>query len=68
VLGALLELSGEKAHPVKVLPDEPLDTTWEEPVVFDGCSVNGQTKPGQALPIHFVKTDAAKTSRHAAAL
>jgi nitrate reductase delta subunit len=58
VLGALLELSGEKAHPVKVLADEPLDTTWEEPVVFDGCSVKGQTKPGQAQPIHFVKTAA----------
>ena len=68
VLGALLELSGEKAHPVKVVPDEPLDTTWEEPVVFDGCSVKGQTKPGQAQPIHFVKTDTAKTGPKAAVL
>ncbi len=68
VLGALLELSGEKAHPVKVVPDEPLDTTWEEPVVFDGCSVKGQTKPGQAQPIHFVKTDTAKTGPKVAAL
>jgi nitrate reductase delta subunit len=68
VLGALLELSGEKAQPVKVVPDEPLDACWEEPVVFDGCSVKGQTKPGQAQPIHFVKPDAAKTSPKAAAL
>ncbi|MDD2843820.1 MAG: nitrate reductase molybdenum cofactor assembly chaperone [Rhodoferax sp.] len=60
VLGALLELSGEKAHPVKIVADEPLDTAWEEPVVFDGCSVKGQTKPDQPQPIHFVKTDAAK--------
>lgn len=60
VLGALLELSGEKAHPVKIVADEPLDTSWEEPVVFDGCSVKGQTKPDQPQPIHFVKTDAAK--------
>ncbi|MBE0475097.1 nitrate reductase molybdenum cofactor assembly chaperone [Rhodoferax sp.] len=67
VLGALLELSGEKAHPVKIVADEPLDTTWEEPVVFDGCSVKGQTKPDQPQPIHFVKTDAAKTRQSAAA-
>ena len=60
VLGALLELSGEKAHPVKIVAEEPLDTSWEEPVVFDGCSVKGQTKPDQPQPIHFVKTDAAK--------
>ncbi len=68
VLGALLELSGEKAQPVKVVPDEPLDACWEEPVVFDGCSVKGQTKPGQGQPSHFVKPDAAKTSPKAAAL
>jgi len=60
VLGALLELSGEKAHPVKIVADEPLDASWEEPVVFDGCSVKGQTKPDQPQPIHFVKTDAAQ--------
>ncbi|MDO8321104.1 nitrate reductase molybdenum cofactor assembly chaperone [Rhodoferax sp.] len=67
VLGALLELSGEKAHPVKVVADEPLDTSWEEPVVFDGCSVKGQTKPDQPQPIHFVKTDAAKPRQSATA-
>jgi len=67
VLGALLELSGEKAHPVKIVADEPLDTSWEEPVVFDGCSVKGQTKPDQAQPIHFVKTDAAKARQSATA-
>jgi nitrate reductase delta subunit len=55
VLGALMELAGEKAHAVKVAPDEPMDCAWEEPVVFDGCSVKGQTKPDQAQPIHFVK-------------
>lgn len=67
VLGALLELSGEKAHPVKIVADEPIDTTWEEPVVFDGCSVKGQTKPDQPQPIHFVKTDAAKARQSATA-
>jgi nitrate reductase delta subunit len=67
VLGALLELSGEKAHSVKIVADEPLDTTWEEPVVFDGCSVKGQTRPDQPQPIHFVKTDAAKARQSATA-
>jgi len=55
VLGALLELAGEKAHAVKVVADEPLDAAWEEPVVFDGCSVKGQGKPDATQPIHFVK-------------
>ena len=59
VLAALLEFSGEKAHPVKVAPDDALDTAWEEPVVFDGCSSKGQTKPAPAQPIHFVKNAAA---------
>ena len=62
VLGALLELAGETAHAVRVTPDEPIDTAWEEPVVFDGCSSKGQSKPGQAQPIHFVKHDAARAS------
>ena len=66
VLGALLELSGEKAQAVKVVPDEAIDTSWEEPVVFGGCSVKGQATPGQAQPIHFVKNDAARASAKAA--
>jgi nitrate reductase delta subunit len=61
VLGALIELAGEKAHAVKVVPDEPLDTAWEEPVVFDGCSVKGQAQPGQAQTIHFAKKALART-------
>jgi nitrate reductase delta subunit len=59
VLGALLELSGEKAQAVKLTADEPLDATWEEPVVFDGCSSKAKPNRDQAQPIHFVKTDAA---------
>ena len=59
VLGALLELSGERAQAVKTVPDEELDIAWEEPVAFDGCSSKGQTKPGQSQPIHFVKTEKA---------
>ena len=67
VLGALLELSGEKATAVKVTPDESIDAAWEEPVVFDGCSSKGQAKPGQAQPIHFVKNDSARASAKIAA-
>lgn len=55
VLGALLELAGEKAHAVKIDMDPPLDQSWIEPVVFDGCSTQGQAKPGQPQPIHFVR-------------
>ena len=56
VLGALLDLAGEKAQPVKPVADEPLDESWSEPVVFDGCSSKGQAKPGQAQPIHIVSS------------
>ncbi len=62
VLGALLELSGEQAHAVKITPDEPIDTAWEEPVVFDGCSSKGQAKSSEAQPIHFTKNDASSSS------
>ncbi|MGZ9005856.1 MAG: nitrate reductase molybdenum cofactor assembly chaperone [Burkholderiales bacterium] len=55
VLGALLELAGEKAQPVKVVPDEPLDAAWVEPMAFDGCSSQGQAKPGQPQPIRIVR-------------
>ena len=55
VLGALLELAGEKAQAVKVAQEEPLDESWAEPVVFDGCSTKGQAKPGQPQPIHIVR-------------
>src|SRR6476469_2003758 len=51
VLGALLELAGEKAQPVKIAPEEPLDAAWVEPVVFDGCSSKGQARPDQPQPI-----------------
>ena len=58
VLGALLELAGEQAQPVKPAAEEPLDESWAEPVVFDGCSTQGQSRPGQAQPIHVVRKNA----------
>ena len=59
VLGTLLDLAGEKAQPVKPVADEPLDESWAEPVVFDGCSSKGQAKPNQPQPIHIVRTASA---------
>lgn len=58
VIGALLEIAGEKAQAVKVAPDAPLDESWEEPAVFGGCSTEGQAKPGQPQPIRIVKNEA----------
>ena len=55
VLGALLDLAGEKAQPVKAVGDAPLDESWAEPVVFDGCSSKGQAKPDQPQPIQIVR-------------
>ena len=57
VIGALLELAGEKAQPVKVAPEEPLDASWSEPPAFDGCSPKGQSRPDQAQPIRIVRKD-----------
>lgn len=55
VLGALLELAGEKAQPVTLEPEEPLDASWSEPPAFDGCSPKGQSRPGQPQPIQVVR-------------
>jgi nitrate reductase delta subunit len=59
VLGALIELAGEKVQPVEPTADEALDDSWAEPPVFDGCSAKGQAKPGQAHPIHVVRSASA---------
>ena len=67
LLGALIELAGEKAQPVEPRTEEPLDESWEEPVVFDGCSAKGQAKPGQAQPIHVVRKSAPTSAQPGAA-
>ncbi len=54
VLGALIELAGERASAVKVAADEALDAAWEEPPVFGGCSTRGQARPDAPQPIQFV--------------
>ncbi len=58
VLGALLEIAGERAQAVKVAEEPPLDDSWEEPVAFGGCSTEGQAKPGQPQPIRIVRNEA----------
>lgn len=55
VLGALIEFAGEKALAVAPPAEAPLDESWAEPVVFDGCSTSGQSKPGQAQPIKIIR-------------
>jgi nitrate reductase delta subunit len=57
VLGALLELAGEKATAVSIAADEALDASWEEPVAFDGCSIKGQAKSSEGQAIHFVRNE-----------
>ena len=58
VLGALLELAGEKAQAVALAAEPSVDESWAEPQVFDGCSSKGQTKPGQPQPIHIIRKSA----------
>ena len=57
VIGALLELAGEKAQSMKVASEEPLDASWTEPPAFDGCSPKGQARPGEPQPIRIVRKD-----------
>ncbi len=55
VLGALLELAGEKAQAVSPPAEEPLDETWAEPPVFGGCSSKGQARPDTPHPIQLIR-------------
>jgi nitrate reductase delta subunit len=55
VLGALIELAGEAAHPVSVPEEAPIDETWSEPAAFDGCSSAGQSRPGQPQQVQIIR-------------
>ena len=66
VLGALLDLAGEQAQPVKMTVEPSIDESWVEPVVFDGCSTQGQARPGQAQPMHIVRNAALRPAQAAA--
>jgi nitrate reductase delta subunit len=58
VLAALLDLAGEKAQAVSVPAEPELDESWAEPMAFDGCSTQGQARPGQPQPIQIVRNPA----------
>ncbi|MHB1199628.1 MAG: nitrate reductase molybdenum cofactor assembly chaperone [Polaromonas sp.] len=59
VVAAVLELAGHKVQAVSIAADEPMDDSWAEPAVFDGCSNRGQAKPGDVQPVHFVRKTSA---------
>lgn len=61
VLGALIELAGETAAPVKLPEEEAVDDSWSEPAAFDGCSKLGQGRPDTSQPLHFVRKPAGST-------
>lgn len=54
-VAAVLELAGQHVQAVPFAADEPLDDSWAEPEAFDGCSTKGQSRPGEAQPIHIVR-------------
>ncbi|RFO97281.1 nitrate reductase molybdenum cofactor assembly chaperone [Rhodoferax lacus] len=58
-VAAVLELAGQKVQAVPIVADEAMDDVWQEPEAFDGCSTKGQSKPGEAQPIHIVRKTAA---------
>lgn len=59
VLGALLDLAGEKAQAVTLPNEDDLDESWAEPPVFDGCSTKGQAPPGAQQTIQIVRRQGA---------
>jgi len=63
VLAAVLDLAGERADVVALAEEPAIDESWEEPAAFGGCTSNGQSRPNQVQPVHFVRS--AKAARHA---
>lgn len=55
VMGALLDLAGERARALQLPADEPLDESWSEPAAFEGCSSAGQRPPGGEQPVRIVR-------------
>ena len=48
----------QRVQAVSIVADEAMDAVWQEPEAFDGCSTKGQSKPGEAQPIHIVRKQA----------
>ncbi len=57
VMAVLLDLTGTAAGTVAVADEEPLDTSWEEPAAFGGCS--SAASPGLGRPPSADVADAA---------
>jgi nitrate reductase delta subunit len=57
LLGAAIELAGERAQAVPVAPEPPVDESWAEPQAFGGCSTSGQASPSQSRPIRIVRKE-----------
>ncbi len=55
VMGALLDLAGEQARAVEPAAEPSLDESWVEPAAFEGCSTQGQARPGDPQPIRIVR-------------
>ena len=58
VMGALLDLAGERARAVQLAAETPLDESWSEPAAFEGCSTAGQRRPGGEEPVRIVRPGA----------
>lgn len=65
LIAAVLELAGQKVEAVPFTADESLDETWQEPAVFDGCSVRGQAAPDKPQAIQFVRNASRHQGAHA---
>ncbi|PJO36359.1 nitrate reductase molybdenum cofactor assembly chaperone [Delftia acidovorans] len=59
VIAAVLEITGHRAERVEIRPEPAMDEAWAEPAAFDGCSSQGQSRPGAEQPVHFVRRTAA---------
>lgn len=62
-VAAVLELCGQRVQAVSIVADEAMDDVWQEPQAFEGCSTRGQSKPGEAQPIHFVRKNAGSEAK-----
>ena len=60
IIAAVLEVSGQRVQSVALTPEPPMDEVWAEPEAFGGCSTQGQSKPDQPQPLHFVRTPRAE--------
>jgi nitrate reductase delta subunit len=55
LLGALLDMAGREAQPIEPAHEPEIDESWAEPPAFDGCSKQGQARPGEPQPVRIVR-------------